>query len=126
MGIMQEPCFVPNYVDANMSDAEFINMLDDCLPRAIVERISKTLNVNGDIIAAGKLAAEKVQAAVKTCPEEDEVHEAKIGADIDALTIAELRERIHAADKMIEKLNDMREDLADAESALSELGWLDQ
>lgn len=94
MGIMQEPCFVPNYVDANTTDEEFMKLLDSCLPAAIVARIE----------ALGSVEVEELESDLSAAEEERDEAKRLAGEYEKATNLARnawdtLRERLDSADE---------------------------
>lgn len=79
-----EACFVPTFLPSNMTDEEFINMLDNCLPRAIVTRIEE-LRGNTQAVEKALAMLDEIDNAI---PSEDELRQP---SDFDSLSIAELR-----------------------------------
>lgn len=97
MGIMQEPCFVPNYVDSNTTDEEFIKMLEGCLPAAIVARIEEAIDNAADNTEELDDAAAQLREINVSIPTDDEY---PVGVkDFEAATISEIREALAEWDR---------------------------
>lgn len=51
-----EPCFVPTFLPSNMTDEEFLNMIDEALPRCIVERFREILTLREEVETSERAA----------------------------------------------------------------------
>jgi uncharacterized coiled-coil DUF342 family protein len=85
---------VPNYVDSNMTDDEFMKLLDSCLPRAIVARIGEMIENMDDADGALTAARDEIEKLEKLIPQEDQLPEEI--ENFDEASIATIRESLAA------------------------------
>jgi hypothetical protein len=116
MSIMQEPCFVPNYVDSNMTDDEFMKLLDSCLPRAIVARIGEMIENMDDADGALTAARDEIEKLEKLIPQEDQLPEEI--ENFDEASVATIREALAAWQVIGQKFEPIRKAATEAFNAV--------